>query len=200
MAKNKHKNIISNIIWSIITLLLVAAVVFGIIILFKQNNQPAQDDGSKDARDVNTATKLQTEEDLKDEEKVAEASNEAKDRQEADEKVREEIKSSTPQTSSGLNVAKPEITYIAEEDGAILIGADVKNIQKETGGSCIFTLSNGDKSASVTTNAEDASSYISCVAGRIEKSKLSAGDWSVVVKYKSKLSEGESEAQSYQVQ
>ncbi len=203
MAKNKKtKKFIKNFFTTIIAIILVAAIVLGIILLFRQNEnstpkpQPQQDY----ARDVNTASdKIRTEEDLKDEEKVAESSNDAKDRQEADDRTQAEVREATKKTESGMLVAEPEITYIADEDGDTLVGAEVRNVN-ETGGKCTYTFKRGSTSTSVTTGVNAGPSYISCEAARLPKGKLSSGTWSVTVKYKSNTAEGESEAQSYSVQ
>ena len=203
MAKNKKtKKFIKNFFTTIIAIILVAAIVLGIILLFRQNEnstpkpQPQQDY----ARDVNTASdKIKTEEDLKDEEKVAESSNDAKDRQEADDRTQAEVREATKKTESGMLVAEPEITYIADEEGDTLVGAEVRNVN-ETGGKCTYTFKRGSTSTSVTTGVNAGPSYISCEAARLPKGKLSSGTWSVTVKYKSNTAEGESEAQSYSVQ
>lgn len=202
MAKNKKtKKLIKNFFTTIIAILLIAAIVLGVILLFRQNEnstpkpQPQQDY----ARDINTASdKIKTEDDLKDEEKVAESSNDAKDRQEAEDNAQAEAKEATKKTESGTLVAEPEITYIADEDGDTLVGAEVRNIN-ETGGKCTYTFTRGSTSTSVTTGINAGPSYISCEAARLPKGKLSSGTWSVTVKYKSNTAEGESEAQSYSV-
>ena len=203
MAKNKKtKKLIKNFFTAIIAILLIAAIALGIILLFRQNEnstpkpQPQQDY----ARDINTASdKIKTEDDLKDEEKVAESSNDAKDRQEADDNAQAKAKEATKKTESGTLVAEPEITYIADEDGDTLVGAEVRNIN-EAGGKCTYTFTRGSTSTSVTTGITAGPSYISCEAARLPKGKLSSGTWSVTVKYKSNTAEGESEAQSYSVQ
>ena len=205
MAKNKKtKKLIKNFFTAIIAILLIAAIVLGVILLFRQNEnstpkpQPQQDY----ARDINTASdKIKTEDDLKDEEKVAESSNDAKDRQEADDNAQAKAKEATKKTESGTLVAEPEITYTYtdNETGDTLVGAEVRNIN-ETGGKCTYTFTRGSTSTSVTTGINAGPSYISCEAARLPKGKLSSGTWSVTVKYKSNTAEGESEAQSYSVQ
>lgn len=203
MAKNKKtKKLLKNIFTTIVAIILIAAIVLGIILLFRQNDDksPKPQSQSDYARDVNTASdKVKTEEDLQDENKVAENSNDAKDRQEADSKTEEEVRAAAKKTESGLIVAEPEITYVADENGDTLVGAEVRNIN-ETGGSCTFTFTKGSTSTSVTTGVNAGPSYISCEAARFAKGKLTSGTWSVTVKYKSNNAEGESEAQSYSVQ
>ena len=200
MAKNKKKSKhISDIFTFIIAAILVAVVVFGIVVMISQN-QPSEPEKQQDARNTNTASDIiKNEEDLKDEEKVAESSNDAKDRAEAQARNEEEDKKTVVQTESGLKVAKPNINYVAQEGEYIVVGGDVSNIN-ETGGKCTIVFSQGSKTESITTNTLPNPSYVSCEAARIEKSKLSAGEWKVKIQYKSNYAEGESETQNYTVQ
>jgi cytoskeletal protein RodZ len=200
MAKNKKKSKhISDILTFVVAAILVAVVVFGIVVMIRQNS-PTESEQPKEARNINTASDtLKTEEDLKDEDKVAESSNDSKDRAEAQARNEEEDKKTVAQTESGLKVAKPNINYIAQEGDFIVVGGDVSNIN-ETGGKCTIVFSQGSKAESVTTDTLPNPSYVSCEAGRIEKSKLSAGEWKVKIQYKSNYAEGESEAQNYTIQ
>ena len=200
MAKNKKKTShFSDILTFVIAAILVAVVVFGVMIMIQQNS-PSSSPQPQDARDTNTASDiLQNEEDLKDEDKVAESSNDAKDRAEAQARNEEEDKKSVEQNAAGLKVAKPNINYIATEGDYIVVGGDVSNINEE-GGKCTIIFTKGPDSVSVTTNTLPNPNYISCEAGRIEKNKLSAGEWKVKIQYKSNYAEGESETQSYKVQ
>ena len=202
MAKNKKKSKhISDILTFVIAAILVAVIVFGVVVMIRQNT-PSENEQPKEARDTNTASDIiQKEEDLKDENKVAESSNDAKDRAEAQARNEEEDRRTIEQTASGLKVAKPMITDIdgADEPGVVVVRGAVSNINEE-GGKCTIVFSKGSEVVSVTTNTLPSSSYISCEAGRIEKSKLSAGKWSVKIQYKSNYAEGESEAQSYTVE
>ena len=106
--KQKRKTASKHIIGFILTILLVAALTCGIIVLIKQLEA---DKSEKDnVQDKNTASNiLETEEDLKDEEKVAQSSNDAKDRMDADEEAKE--KTTVAQDESGKKIAKPEISF-----------------------------------------------------------------------------------------
>lgn len=201
MAKNKkRKNYSSDILTFIIAAILVAVVVFGIVVMIRQNS-PSDAQSQQDARNNNTASDIiKNEEDLKDENKVAESSNDSKDRAEAQARNEEEDRKTVEQTASGLKVAKPIITFIdGNEADAVVVGGEVSNIN-ETGGKCTIVFTKGSDVISVSTNTLPNASYISCEAGRIEKNKLSAGEWKVKIQYKSNYAEGESEAQSYTVQ
>ena len=194
--KQKRKTASKHIIGFILTILLVAALTCGIIVLIKQLEA---DKNEKDnVQDKNTASDvIKTEDDLKDENKVAQSSNDAKDRMEADEEAKE--KTVVDQDESGKKIAKPEITFIAEENGKIVIGGDVSNIN-ETGGTCIYIYTKGDNTITAGTGILPNPSYISCETARIDKSKFTSGTWSVKIQYKSNTAEGESEAKSYTVQ
>ena len=202
MAKNKkRKNHLSDIFTFIIAAILVAVVVFGIVIMIQQNS-PSEGPKQQDARNINTASDtLKTEEDLKDENKVAESSNDSKDRAEAQARNEEEDKKTVAQTTSGLKVAKPIITFIDDikDPDFVEVSGYISNLN-ETGGKCTIVFTKGSDVVSVSTNTLPNATYVSCEAGRIEKSKLSAGEWKVKIQYKSNYAEGESEAQSYTAQ
>ena len=193
--KQKRKTASKHIIGFVLTILLVAALTCGIIVLIKQLEA---DKNEKDnVQDKNTASDVvKTEDDLKDENKVAQPSNDAKDRMEADEEAKE--KTVVDQDESGKKIAKPEITFIAEENGKIVIGGDVSNIN-ETGGTCTYIFTKGDNTITAGTGILPNPSYISCETARIDKSKFTSGTWSVKIQYKSNTSEGESETQSVEI-
>ncbi len=197
MAKKQKRNkktASKYIIGFILAVLLVAALSFGVIVFMKQMQADKNEKDS--AKDRNTANEiLKTEEDLKDENKVAESSNNAKDRMEADEQVKTVIE----QDDSGLIIANPEISFIAEEGDNIAIGGAVPNIN-ETGGTCTYVFEKDSTTVTASAKTLPNPSYISCETARIDKSKFTSGVWSVKIVYKSNNAEGASEAQSYTVQ
>jgi hypothetical protein len=132
---------------------------------------------------------------LKDEEKVAESSNDAKDRFEADERTKTPVE----KNSAGLNIAKPSVTYVVNENGFVAAGGAIYNIN-ETEGACTYIFTNGDKTITANSGILPNASYISCEAVRLEASKFDAGTWTVKIQYKSNTSEGESETQSIEIQ
>lgn len=194
--KQKRKTASKHIIGFILALLLVAALTCGIIVLIKQIQA---DKSEKDnVQDKNTAsTSLESEEDLKNEDKVAENSNNAKDRMEADEEAK--AKTTVDVDESGKKIASPEISFIAEEDGKIAVGGEVLNIN-ETSGTCTYVFTKGDTTITAGVGILPNANYISCETARVDKNKLSSGTWSVKLQYKSNTAEGESEAKSYTVQ
>ncbi|MCQ2571041.1 MAG: hypothetical protein MJ154_02225 [Candidatus Saccharibacteria bacterium] len=197
MVKNKKQNkktASKDITIFILAVLLVAAITFGVVALIKQS-QPKETGEKDSAQDKNTASEiLKTEEDLKDEDKVAESSNDAKDRMEADEKV----KVPAEIDESGLIIAKPEISFVAEEGDKIAAGGAIYNIN-ESEGTCTYVFSKGDSTITASTKILPNPGYISCETARIERSKFTSGTWSVKIQYKSKTAEGESETQTYTI-
>ena len=127
------KTAFKYIIGIVLAVLVVAAVTCGVIAFMRQLEH--EKDKEKDnAQNRNTASDiLKTEDDLKDEEKVAESSNTAKDIMDAE----AEQKTVVEQDDSGLKIAKPEISFIADENGQIAIGGQVTNIN-ETEGTCTY--------------------------------------------------------------
>lgn len=197
MAKKqtRNKTASKNIIVFILAVLLVAALSFGIIILIKQIQS---DKAEKDsAQDKNTASDTLSEEDLADDDKVTEFSNNAKDRMDADEEAKADT--TVDQDETGLKIAKPEISFIAEEGDKIAVGGEIININ-ETGGTCTYIFTKGGSAVSASTGTLPNPTYISCETARIDKSKFTSGTWSVKIQYKSNNAEGESETKSYTIQ
>ncbi len=196
MATKTNKTKTSSyIIAGVLAIIAIAGISFGVFVLVRQirlQENPRQND----TQNTNTAdTPLRTEEDLQDDEKVAEASNDAKDRMEADDNVTTTVE----KDQSGLIIARPEISYVAIEDDNIVAGGQIPNIN-ETEGTCTYVFTKG--STTVTESAEilPNPSYISCAAVRIAKTKFSAGEWNVKILYKSNTAEGESASQSITIQ
>jgi hypothetical protein len=100
---------------------------------------------------------------------------------------------------SGLNIARPEISFIATENDKIAIGGAIPNIN-EVEGNCTFVLTNGAQTVTETSGILPNPSYISCESVQIDKSRLSSGTWTIKIQYKSKTSEGESEPKTYTIQ
>lgn len=194
--QKRNKNTSKNIIIFILSVLLIAALTFGVIVFIKQIKSDNSKSDQDNALDQNTAdTELKTEEDLKDEDKVAKSSNDAKDRMEADEKV----KSQTKQDESGKNIAEPVVSFVSEEDDKIAAGGAIYNIN-ESGGTCTYIFSKGDTNITASAGILPNPSYISCETVRVDKAKFTKGTWQVKIQYKSNLSEGESETQSITIQ
>lgn len=197
MAKKqtRNKTASKNIIVFILAVLLVAALSFGIIILVKQVKSDKAE--KNNAQDKNTASNTLSEEDLADDDKVTESSNNAKDRMDADEEAKADT--TVDQDETGLKIAKPEISFIAEEGDKIAVGGEIININ-ETGGTCTYIFTKGGSAVSASTGTLPNPTYISCETARIDKSKFTSGTWSVKIQYKSNNAEGESEAKSYTIQ
>ena len=195
MAKNtntRHHNLttFNYVLLLLAVLMMIAAAFFGIFVILRPSKETAEADSISN---TNTASEiLKTEDDLKDDEKVAESSNEAKDKFDKSEEEKE--KTIVDKNESGLNIAKPEISYVAVEGDKIAVGGAIVNIN-ETSGTCTYVFTKGDSMVSASTGILPNSSYISCEAARIDKSKFTSGEWTVKIQYKSNTSEGESETQ-----
>jgi hypothetical protein len=191
--KNKTQN--NYLLYLAIGVVSVAIAVFVVLAIIR-NNQNASTGEHDNVADYNSANEiLQSEEDLKDEDKVAQSSNNAKDRMEADESE----KATVEQNESGLLIAEPEISFVASEDEYIVAGGSIPNIN-ETSGVCTFVFEKGGELISQDSNILPNPSYISCENVSIPKNKFSSGVWTVTLKYKSNTSEGTSETQTITVQ
>ena len=192
--KQKQKTNNYFLLYLAIGIAAVAIAVF-VILTIIHNNQKSSENHDN-AVDRNSASEvLQSEEDLQDEDKVAQSSNNAKDRMEADESEKVNVQ----QNESGLLIAEPEISFIADEDGMIIAGGLVPNIN-ETAGNCTYVFKKGDELITQDSNILPNPSYISCENVSVPKSKFSSGVWTVTLQYKSKTAEGASETQTVTIQ
>lgn len=195
-TKKRQKTASKNIVIFILSILLIAAITFGIIVLVKQAQRDKSEKDS--AQDRNTASSAtENEEDLKDADKVAAASNDAKDRMEADEKVKADT--TVEVDDAGLKIAKPVLSFVAIEGDKVAAGGAIYNIN-ETGGKCTYSFSKDGAKLDFSTNTLPNPGYISCEAIRVDKNKFTAGTWTVKIIYKSNAAEGESETQNIRIQ
>ena len=117
----------------------------------------------------------------------------------------------TTKNESGLKVAKPEIDAysLKSSDGALTgtekfdeIGFDgyVPNTLDEEG-TCTFVFSNNVKTITKETGIVPNAKYVVCDLSKLTlaPNELSAGEWTVQLKYKSKYAEGESEKEIFKV-
>jgi len=197
MAKKQKRNKTAskNIILFIFAVLLVAAISFGIIVLIKQ--MQADKSEKNDTRDKNTASNELKEEDLNNEDKVAEASNNTKDRMEADEQAKADT--TVDRDESGKKIAKPEISFLQLDGDKVAVGGAIYNLN-ETGGECLYSFTKSGANLEFRADVLPNPSYISCSTMQIDKTKFTTGVWSVKIKYKSNTAEGESEAKSITIQ
>ena len=180
----------------LVAIILVAVIVFGIFAIAKIARDK---EGKKDnAQNINTASEiLRTEDDLKDEDKVAQAGNESKDRMEADERNKPTVE----QNAAGLNIATPVVNFVgmSEDKSSIEAGGAITNIN-ELEGNCTFVFTNGDTTVTASSGILPGPSYITCEAVKVDRSKFTNGTWNVKIQYKSNRSEGESDTQSFEIQ
>ena len=112
---------------------------------------------------------------------------------------------------NGLKVAEPKVSAysLKTTDGSLSgsekfedLGFDgyIPNILDEEG-TCTFVFSNGAKTFSKETGILPNAKYAVCDLGMLmlAPNELSAGEWTVQLKYKSKYAEGESEKEKFKI-
>lgn len=117
----------------------------------------------------------------------------------------------TTKNESGLKVAEPVVMIFSnlskngtmtgnEKASDIDFSGEVPNILDEEG-TCIFVFSNGSKTITKETGVVRNSTYVICKHDELTlaPNELSAGEWTVQLKYKSKYAEGESEKEKFKV-
>ena len=84
-------------------------------------------------------------------------------------------------------------------DGKIIISSTITNVV-ETEGICNYIFTKDSTSVTKTTKVLPNAKNTVCEAVVLEKGSLSAGQWKVRLEYKSNLSEGVSETQTFTIQ
>ncbi len=179
--------------------LLTAIIVCGVFALINHNQQKDNNTQQSNATLVDTSPVqdiIKTESDLHDEEKVTEASNDAKDRMEADD-ARASAQT-VERDDTGKKIAKPVVSFVSAETNEVIASGIVPNINELEGG-CTFVFTKDSATISQSSNILPGPSYISCETVHIDKSKFTSGTWTVKIQYKSNTAEGESEAQTIQI-
>lgn len=192
--KNKRKIIILSI--AALSTAIVVCGVFAIIHHNQKKDSNTQQSNSAQVDNSPVQDILKTESDLRDEEKVTAASNDAKDRMEADDARAAE--QTVERDESGKKVAKPIVSFASVEGNEVVASGIVSNINELEGG-CTFIFTKDSATISQTSDILPGPSYVSCETVRIDKSKFSSGTWTVKIQYKSNTAEGESEAQTIQM-
>lgn len=172
--------------WTVICLVLVAAVVAGFVIYNSRHNKPVAD--TPNGVNLSPATP---------EEKAE--SNQLK------EESNQPSPSETPtnpdtNTSNDKRSVKPVITGANQYDGAMHIGAFIPSLY-ESGGMCAFTLTQGDTTITKQTDGVQDATTTRCTNLVIPRSEFpTPGDWSVVVTYTSSTATGVSTAMTAKVE
>jgi len=104
-----------------------------------------------------------------------------------------------PENSNDLANVPVVITYAGAANGQISASGIVANVV-ETDGACTFVFtSSAGKTASYTSEPTPGASSTSCVSANIAQDQLSSGEWSVILKYQSVKSKGESQSASFEI-
>ena len=203
-AKNKNskksfrKREKTSVFSVILSIALVAVIVFGVLVLFNGSNaddEPAADDGQtskvepegKSEDNKNTATIADN-----DEKKDESDSRDTKDAYEQEQKS-----SSVEVGDNGKKVATPYVS-INQNNELVIVSARISDF-KEEDGSCTYALSKGAESKIYTKNILPDPKAMVCEALQLKKSELSSGEWTVKVEYKSNTAEGQSETQKFTI-
>lgn len=91
-------------------------------------------------------------------------------------------KSLDPEQEKNTNTTDLTLTA-TQTDSLVRIGSIISQITNE--GICKLTLTNQNKSVSLTSEVQSLSSYSTCKGFDIEKSKLSPGTWNINLTYSS---------------
>ena len=197
-AKNKHTKKQSDfplIITALLSIVLVAIIVFGIFVLI---NDP--DVGNKEEKDEAETTDVKKE--LKnntDEQSKTDEKQEPTDTETTydDSKTGYESgngESQVEHDASGKKVATTSLT-ITQADAFIIASSRVTNF-KEEGGNCTYKFKRGNDEKSYSKPVIPDAKNTVCEAVKLDKSELGSGQWTVWVEYKSNNAEGKSETQT----
>ena len=101
--------------------------------------------------------------------------------------------------SATLKTVSVIITYSGVEDGQVSVGGIVTDVV-ETDGTCTYAFTGPhSKTASYKSDPVRSASSTSCTGIDINQNLFNPGDWSVVLKYQSSKSKGESASASFQI-
>lgn len=193
--RNREKTSVFSVILSIA---LVAVIVFGVLVLFNGSNvddEPAADDGQ--------TSKVEPEDESEDNKNTAtiadndEKKDESDSRDTKDAYEQEQKSSSVEVGDNGKKVATPYVS-INQNNELVIVSARISDF-KEEGGSCTYALSKGAESKIYTKNILPDPKAMVCEALQLKKSELSSGEWTVKVEYKSNTAEGQSETQKFTI-
>ncbi len=197
-TKNKKTKKTSNfalIITALLSIVLVAIIVFGIFVLINDPDISKNDDKTEsETTDVKKELKNNTDDKPNTDEKQEPADNtttydDTKAGYEAGNNEKPVEKN-----EDGKKIATASLT-ITKADTFIILSGRVTNF-KEEGGSCTYNLKHGDVIKQFVGQViPDAKSTV-CEAVKLDKSALGSGQWTVWMEYKSNNAEGASETQT----
>ena len=190
--KAKKSNNFSTIFAILLSMILVAVIVFGIFVLINDPTNPENDDNKKDTvtTDVKKELKNNTDDDTTEEKIDNETTyDDDKASYEADKDEKQVEKD-----ASGKKIAVTSLT-VTQADKFIILSGRVTNF-KEEGGSCNYQLKNGETVKTYNMQVIPDAKNTVCEAIKLDKSELGAGEWIIWVEYQSNNAKGTSETQT----
>ena len=113
--------------------------------------------------------------------------------------LEKEQKKEVEKNENGLRKAVVLLNEPYVADSKTIISSTITNVV-ETEGVCNYVFTNGTTSITKTTAVLPNAKNTVCEAVVLEKGSLSTGQWTVRLEYKSNLSEGVSETQTFTIQ
>lgn len=188
--KQKKSQKIKNSLKLFLMIIIVALLTFGVLSLMRYlSDEKRQID---DQKDKNTASFYQENEQKSEE--SDDTGYKAKEEAENDANNNSE----NQYDSNGKVVANVSISSAGLLGDKIIASGMVSNVIEE-GGSCIYAFTNGEETITETSagiaNAKDTV----CSSVQLDKSRFNAGTWEVTLQYESTKTEGQSEAQTFEI-
>ena len=201
-TKNKHTKKSHNfslIFAALLSIVLVAIIVFGIFVLINDpdmkptdgNNDETTTDVKKDLKNNTDDEKTEPEKTDPDDKETTYGDDKAGYESENKEKQVEKTEDGKKKATVSLN--------IAQNDAAIILSGRVTNF-KEEGGNCTYILQKGSETPKTyTAPVIPDAKFTVCEAVKLDKKDLTSGEWKVWMEYKSNSAEGASEAQKINI-
>ena len=111
----------------------------------------------------------------------------------------EEANNKFEKTEDGKKVAHLMIDYVYQEDGYVYAAGETVDVVSRVG-QCTYVFTSGDKTVSESVNVLPNPKNTGCEMLKLDKNRLSAGEWNLILKFNSEYAEGESEAISITIQ
>lgn len=184
MAKNKNlslkkpKTRLTVWAWLVIVGGVLALAASGYFAFAQNNNQTASPTTNNSDISLEPATELERQEAEENKDRIVDSQNQPSPSPE------------TPQSPGSKKSVAPTVT----EANRSSVKAYVTGIFEE-GGTCTATFTKGDQTLTKTSDGFQNASYTQCAPMDLDSGFLSAGKWSVTVKYSSSTSEGTSDVQ-----
>lgn len=183
LNKNK-KNYKKIVVFSILVLLIAGGLVFA----FVSKKQTASDDSGKATGTINGPNSINLD---------PATENDIKENDQRKEDLTKDQEAGSNDTTNP-KIVKPIITSSEIYENNAEVVSRVPNILEESG-KCTLTLTKGSSKVEQSKNAVPNVSEMSCGLIKIPTSKLSSGNWSVVVSYSSKKYSGKSDITNLKV-